>query len=333
MIKAILTQQEVNTGDVLEFLQAALDDLARKGTSSVDAFFHVIETGVTVAGTSATCHFHCINLDGNGRPRIDGLIKNLVQHLVDYSIPRRRIVEAIEHFDATKSTEKLIELTHEATSLFSKLAKSGEGGELILFLLAERFLKLPQLVCKMNLKTSTQMHFHGADGLHVGVDPKSKKLCLYWGESKLHSDVAGGVYDCMKSLAPLLHGTGGFGSPEERDMQLLGQYLNVESEDLEQALKAYLDPNSPNFNSVEFRGLCLVGFDALEYPDKPNTTTIVQVQKLLKTQLVSWQGAVVKRLKAEKIESFAVHVFLIPFPSVDNFRIAFKKAINPYGHA
>ncbi|WP_223252149.1 Hachiman antiphage defense system protein HamA [Paracoccus mutanolyticus] len=47
--------------------------------------------------------------------------------------------------------------------MFTDLKSSGEGGELLLYLLTERFLGLPQILCKMSLKTSA--HYHGADGV------------------------------------------------------------------------------------------------------------------------------------------------------------------------
>ncbi|MFZ2973292.1 MAG: DUF1837 domain-containing protein [Ferribacterium limneticum] len=310
-------------------LNSVIEDLARGNKSSLDSFFHVIETDVAVGATSAKCHFHCINLDGNGRPRVDALVKHLLGHLIDYTVPRKRIEEAYLEQKETGSTYSSAALFIEALGLFSRLTKSGEGGELILFLMAERFLKLPQLVCKMNLKTSTEMHFHGADGLHVGVDSAKGKLCLYWGESKLYADPISAVTKCMKSLAPLLLGTGGIGSPEERDLQLLGQYLDVNDDELETALKNFLDPDDPNFNLLEFGGLCLVGFDSEEYPGEPNSKTIVQVKTALTNQLADWQAHVAKRLNEEKINTFLIHVFLLPFPSVDKFRQAFKAALSP----
>ena len=314
----------------MKLLQSALEDLARGKASDLDAFFHVIKSDVKVGETSATCHFHCINLDGNGRPRVDALVKHLLGHVLDYSIPRKRIAEAWASQQESKSTYKMANLLIEAMGLFTRLEKSGEGGELILFLLAERFLKLPQLVCKMNLKTSTNMHYHGADGLHAGVDASSGRLCLYWGESKLHGDVAGAVSDCMKSIAPLLLGGGGLASAEERDLQLLGQFLDVNDEALEKALKSYLDPARSSFNQIEFRGLCLVGFDCDRYPSEPNKLTIAQVTTAMAGQISKWQGAVRKRIAAESLDSFSVHVFLLPFPSVAEFRASFKAALT-YG--
>lgn len=311
----------------MDIFQDALNGLVRGDASTLEAFFHVVNAEVDVDGTSAVCHFHCINFDGNGRPRVDGLVKHLIGHMIDYAVPRRKIIEAFRYQQETGSAYKHSMLLIEAVNLFSKLSKSGEGGELILFLLAERFLKLPQLICKMNLKTSTEMHYHGADGLHVGVDPEKNKLCLYWGESKLYEDATQAVYSCMKSLAPLLLGTGGIGSPEERDLQLLSQYMNVEDENLESALKRFLDPDSPDFNKVEFRGLCLVGFDSKDYPDGPNIKSVEQIKELLQAQVAGWKKSVGRRITAENIGGFAVHVFMLPFPSVDKFRISLKSAL------
>lgn len=317
-----------------EQFRAALIDLVRGKPESLNAYFHIVETHVMVGSTSAKCHFHCVNLDGNGRPRIDGLVKYLVTHVIDYTIPRKRIDEALLYQKETGSASKSVALFFEAIGLFTTLAKSGEGGELILFLMAERFLQLPQLMCKMYLKTSTQMHYHGADGLHVGIDENKGTLCLYWGESKLYGDVTSAVYECMKSLAPLLLGTGGLGSPEERDLQLLGQYMNIEDPALESALKKFLDPDDPNFNNVEYRGICLVGFDYDKYPNEPNKVTTEAVKTAIAGQVAKWQSSVASRLSAEKIDSFVIHVFLIPLPSVEDFRKSFKSALNPnHGNA
>jgi hypothetical protein len=131
----------------------------------------------------------------------------------------------------------------------------------------------------------------------------------------------------MKSIAPLLLGNGGIGSPEERDLQLLGQFMNVENPELEEALKTYLDPDNPNFNKVEFRGLCLVGFDSDKYPTEANELNVEQVKKILESEIKSWQSTIKTRLSAEKIDKFSLHVFLIPFPSVAEFRESFKLAL------
>jgi len=57
---------------------------------------------------------------------------------------------------------------------------------------------------QMDLKTNSQMHVHGADGLHVGVDTEAKRLVLYWGESKIYANATDAIRKCLSSLAPML---------------------------------------------------------------------------------------------------------------------------------
>jgi len=249
-----------------EPLAAALARLARGTPTDLAALLHDVERHVVVDGTNITAHCHCLTLDGNGRPRIEALVEAVAEHVLDYAIPRSEYRAAREEAERTGSSQKLVRVHTKAQKLFTDLLQSGEGGELLLFALAEKLLQLPQLICKMSLKTNTRMHLHGADGLHAGVEEKSGKLLLYWGESKIFGDVTSAVRDCLKSLAPMLQNH----EASKRDLQLLQRHLDVDNEDLENALKKFLDPDDPAFNSLEFRGLCLVGFDCDAYPQGPS---------------------------------------------------------------
>ena len=121
--------------------------------------------------------------------------------VADYAIPRTKLAKAKARDIKYNSTEAVTALVEQARRSFTDLAKTGEGGEMLLFLLAERFLKLPQVLCKMDLKTDTRMHYHGADGVYAGVTPEGM-LKLYWGESKIYKDAATAIKDCLASLAP-----------------------------------------------------------------------------------------------------------------------------------
>lgn len=311
----------------MDNLKKALEELARGEKSELNAYFHEIQTKVSLENTSAVCHFHCLTLDGIGRPRVDGLIDFLINTMVDYSIPRNKIQEAYKDFIATGSSVKINQLARQAKGVFTRIDNSGEAGELILFTLAERFLKLPQLMCKMNLKTSSEMHFHGADGVHAGVDIFTNRLCLYWGESKLHAKPSDAVRECLKSIGPILTGTGAIGGAESRDLQLLQNYLTLNDPELEEALKRFLNPDCEDFNKLQYRGICLVGFDSNEYPADPNSKTIEQVKAAIEANLIKWQERISSRLIEEKLTAFNIHVFFLPFPSVEAFRLTFKAAL------
>lgn len=303
-----------------EPLAAVLDRLARGTPTDLCALLHDVERHVVVDGTKVTAHCHCVTLDGNGRPRIADLVEAVAEHVLDYAIPRSEYRAATEDAVRTGSSQKVVRLHTRARKLFTDLIKSGEGGELLLFALAEKLLRLPQLICKMSLKTNARMHVHGADGLHAGVDEQTGKLLLYWGESKIFGDVTSAVRDCLKSLAPMLQDH----EASKRDLQLLQRHLDVDNEELETALKRFLNPDDPAFNLLEFRGLCLVGFDCDAYPEAPSKTALEAVVATITATLPGWKQHMVKRVAEEKIDAFSMHFLFVPFPSADEFRKLFR---------
>lgn len=305
-----------------EPLGDALKRLARGTEKDLAALLHDVERHVVVDGTNITAHCHCLTLDGNGRPRIEDLVEGVAEHVLDYAIPRSEYRAAEDEARRTGSHQKIARLHTKARKLFTDLVQSGEGGELLLFALAEKLLRLPQLICKMSLKTNTRMHIHGADGLHAGVDEKTGKLLLYWGESKIFGDVTSAVRDCLKSLAPMLQDH----EASKRDLQLLQRHLDVDNADLEEALKKFLNPDDPAFNSLEFRGLCLVGFDCDAYPPAgPSKAELKTIVNAIVGALPKWKEHLVKRVSEEKLDAFSMHFLFVPFPSADKFRELFRE--------
>jgi hypothetical protein len=291
-----------------------------RGTShQLSALLHDIEKHVNIDGTRVTFHCHCLKFDGNKRPRVDDLISAISDHVLDFAIPRTAIAQAYDAYEKSGATAPLMRLRNQAAGLFTDLEQSGEGGELLLYVLAESVLRLPQLLCKMGLKTNVRMHVHGADGLHAGVDPKSGHLLLYWGESKLHANPTDAIRECFESIAPMLVSTGESGQGE-RDMQLLGRHADLADEDLTAAIKTFLDPRHENFNKLEFCGLCLVGYDSEAYPQLNEVGDHDKLLAAIVEQIPNLKKSIARRLDAEKLMNFGFHVICVPFPSVEDFR-------------
>jgi hypothetical protein len=194
------------------------------------------------------------------------------------------------------------------------------------FVLAETLLRLPQVICKMSLKTNTRMHVHGADGVHAGVDPDTARLALYWGESKIYGDAAAAIRECLASLAPMLVGFGP-GAAHERDLQLLQRAADLDHPELETALKRFLNPRDPAYNDLEFRGLCLVGFDCDAYPTAVAAMRQPELIEKILSQLPAWKRQIAKRIGEEKLSDFSLHMICVPFPSADAFRECMRQAL------
>lgn len=298
------------------WLVETVRSLARGDVRSLESILTEAGTCVTLDKTKACCRCHFVTRDGNGRPRVHALVEMLARQVQDYCIPRSRIAEARRALDRTGSTAAFSALEHEARDLFVTLAKSGEGGELLLYLLLENVLRLPQLLCKMPLKTSSEMHIHGVDGVHGTMLPDGK-LALYWGESKLYGNVTNAIDACFESIAPYLNDTGG--GPARRDLLLVREHIDPGDETVKQALGKFFDDTQPESARVEFRGACLVGFDLKDYPD-PRCEDGISLNEAAAARIAKWHTRIADRVGKHRLETFELEVFCVPMPSVAAFR-------------
>lgn len=299
----------------VSWLSQALADLAREPSDDLATLISACCDDVVLTDTRTISRVHLVQRDANDEVRIDALTKLLARQVVDFCIPRSRRDEAQAHLVATGSTEEFERLSEEARSLFTTLENSGEAGELLLYMLLERMLGLPQLLCKMSLKTNPEMHVHGTDGVHARFE-NDGRLALYWGESKLHKSFGSAIDECVKSIAPyLIPGN----KVRDHDLLLLREHVNIEDEVAIDALRRYFLSSTPQAAKVEFRAACLVGFDIADYP-RPEDAALTE-------NIEAWRARVARRIGDHRLERFEVEFFLIPFPSVSEFRDAVHGAL------
>lgn len=319
-----LSEQEISTQ--YPELYETLIPLLRIQPRDLDAYLQTVACNVDIPGTQSQAHCHFISLDGNKRPRVKDFAKFIGHKITDFAIPRSEIMRAMNEASRSGSTAPISALNSKARNLFTKLPNSGEGGEVLLSVLAEAILQLPQLFTKMTLKTNQEMHIHGCDGIHAGVN-ENGNLALYWGESKLYSDAASAAFECFSSLAPFLLNDGGSSASQERDLHLMRDGIDLNDAQLEGALRRYLDPDDPLFNKMEYRGVCLIGFDSDAYPSDPNSKEMGQVKLEIEEVFNGRKDHFKKRIIEETLHSFEIQVFCLPFPSVDEFRKEFRREL------
>ncbi len=313
-------------------IEKAFKSLLRGGTNDFDAHLITVAPSVNLVGTKAILHCHHIQLDGNGIPKVRELLDSLVNRVADYAIPRIEINRAHAKDLANSSNAASSELHRRAARLFVESDCSGEVGEVLLYCLIQSKLRIPQILCKMSLKTNANLHFNGIDGIHATIEPETGQLAFYWAESKLHKDIGGAVSDCLDSILPFLYEPPSTnGRPRrERDLELVRADLSkLDNSVLEDALLNYLDPNHTDYNKVNFRGACLVGFDCKNYPEKPNELTTDKVAQAVKTELeTQWKKRVGDKITDRSpLETFHLEVFLVPMPDIEAFRTGFVQAL------
>lgn len=306
--------------------RADLESALTGNPEALEVHLTLVERDVKIDGHLVKVHCHCLSVDGNSRVQPQRLAEFMRNAVVDYAIPRSKLAEAKARDVKFNSTEAVGELVERAKRSFTDLAKTGEGGEMLLFLLAERFLKLPQILCKMDLKTDSRMHYHGADGIYAGVTSEGI-LKLYWGESKIYTDATAAIRDCLNSLAPFLIESEHEEAGRDRDLMLLSDKADLSSPALTDALKNYFDKSSVMSKRVQYCGVALVGFDAPFYPKDNARAVAEEILSASRTQLSGWSESIGKRLSVEKLDDVELEIFCIPLPSADGFRAAFLKAM------
>jgi hypothetical protein len=300
---------------------------ALKGNpDALEVHLTLVERDMLIDGHLVKIHCHCLTVDGNGRVQPYRLAEFMRNAVVDYAIPRSKLAEAKARDLKYNSTEAVAELVERAKRSFTDLAKTGEGGEMLLFLLAERFLKLPQILCKMDLKTDSRMHYHGADGVYAGVTPEGV-LKLYWGESKIYENANSAIRDCLNSLAPFLIEPDHEEAERERDLMLLSDKADLSDTTLTNALKKYFDKSSVMSKRVQYCGVALVGFDAAFYPKDEAKGVADDLISACRSELSGWSKKISKGLKLKKLDQVEIELFCIPLPSADGFRSAFLKSM------
>jgi hypothetical protein len=300
-------------------IQNMLTEALRGGALITDAHLTPVDIKLNVENTKTIAHCYRLTVDGNGFLRYKPLAEFLAQRIVDYAIPRSRIETAKKSLIDTGSTALILKLEKEAKGLFTSLANTGEGGELLVFALAEAVFGFTQVISKMSLKTSSDMHYHGADGVYA-EGRNDGGLNVYWGESKLYGDPTSAIRDCLKSLAPFLNEPDGSDSERSRDIFLVNEFADFSDPKLVEGLKHYFDLDDKKSLSLRHCGIALVGFDCASYLEDGEQIDEIALEKELIDQAPTWVKQLKNRLNKEKIEQYDIHFICVPMRAVQEFR-------------
>ena len=295
--------------------------------SITKAHLNVVERDFVVDGTKTIAHCYAPTLDGNGRLRINALAEFMRDRVLRFVIPRKDVQAAETMKEKSGDISAYIRLHERAKRAFTTANYTGEGGEFLLFALAEKEFSLAQILSKMSLKTSTNVHYHGADGVYASVD-STGMLSLYWGESKLYGNPTNAITNCLQSLAPHLLEGQGEGSSSGQDIVLLNEYADIDDDDACSILKRFLDPNDPQAQKLRICGIALATFDNEALAQAEASGGVWQeIETALTTALSNWKSHIQKRVKIEKLTAFDIHFICLPMACVDDFRKAFLNSL------
>lgn len=117
------------------------------------------------------------------------------------------------------------------------------------------------------------------------------------------------------------------GTRRERDMELFRMNLDFDDQYLEEAIIEYLDPENTKYNFLEYRGVCLVGYNEKSYP-KDFSLVEDEIFDQIRQRIAEFKKAIQRRLKKRTpLDTFRLEVFLIPFSDVDQLRKNFLELL------
>lgn len=289
---------------------------------------------------SITCEFDEITLRlhypsfRDGACTVSDLVKTLGQYLVPFALPRAQINSVYaqrNELDEEDYRIVLHDLEQEALTLFKRAHeatnRNGEAGELLLYLLTEWILEAPQIFSKMHLKTNREMPVHGADGVHVKYCSSTHKLNIYWGESKLYTNVSQAIAAAAASILESL-------SDEkiEFELQLLKRNIDFSglSQEAKTCLLRYLDPCEEESNERSNITTCLISFDFEAFKSlegEKRDKIPLMFETAAKEKLKELAPVLASAIKEKGLQNQTMEFFFFPLPSVVDFRNLFQSKI------
>lgn len=313
----------------LEIAVAAL----RQDYSKLNARVRTLTHSVTCecAGVVLRLHFPSFR---QSKPTVHELVDAIIHYLAPFALPRTE-VKAVDSLYGKVSVDDFkichTQLMERAKSLFKRANevtnRNGEAGELLLYLLTEWILGAPQLIAKMSLKTNKEMPVHGADGVHLRYSKNDNRLLLYWGKSKLYTEVTGAIAAAVKSITESLQ-------PDKLKHEIELVQRNIDFSGLEarekEALLKYLDPFDETYNERHDVVTCLIGFDfdgfsTVSKIDPANAEA--EFIKLAQQKIAEVAPELSDALKKAGLGAQPVELFFFPVPSVQELRNVFQKKI------
>lgn len=267
----------------------------------------------------------------DSKPTVDDLVQIAHARMVNFAIPRARIEEARAEMTANPYVmDPWVTLATEARDLFirtqEETGRSGELGEILLYMLTEWVLKAPIVACKMYLKTSQQMPVHGSDGVHLGYEDDN--LMMYWGESKMHASLPSALAGITASVSEHVN------SPEKRknEIRIVRANLNLDGLDDagRRAFKNYLNPYAPESNKLLDSYACLAGFNLSLYDEVANCAPDAcesAFRTRYETRIEEVCRQIPKKVREAGLDHLRFSYFLLPFPSVDDARARFQQRL------
>jgi hypothetical protein len=301
--------------------------------SHMDARMKHIDLEESAPGTKIKVRCSYLPIQ-DGEQTVREYTNTLSNHVIPFTLPRSVIQSTYEQMsscDHVKQGLLMNDLSEKSRRLFIKAKKgshrSGEGGEIALYILNEWQLKAPQIISKMYLKTNNNMPVHGNDGIHARYDARTDQLTMYWGESKAHKTLGSALTDALTSIKKFIDE-----GQQQREIEIIKDFADFYGLDQTaiDGFLAYFDPYDNKFNSRKTKFSCLLIFEPNQVPnvDKLSDEEIeAEHIAIIKKKADTFVKNISKNVANAGLATQSFEIFLLPVPSVQKFRDDFQSKI------
>ncbi|GAA4060937.1 DUF1837 domain-containing protein [Amphibacillus indicireducens] len=253
----------------------------------------------------------------------------------DYANTVGKLLESVADFALSRKTKKYIgkagsmKLSKEVRKKFKDWkTNTGELGEFLLFCFLEGHLRAPKILSKLELKTSSEMYVHGADGLHYHKLPNGN-FQLIFGESKLYKSFNEGLRQAFKSIRDFklsINSKGQETSGINFERSLLSSNLDSETftEEEKGFLSSIIYPNQDesSFTVDDAFGIFL-GYEVDFEKERKTLTNLAfreHVEETVKAEIESKVTNISKHIDEFDLHGHTFYIYILPFSELDESR-------------
>lgn len=250
----------------------------------------------------------------------DELIESLGNQLHTFALSRKEVKQLIDEGKLRTLTDRAKERLRDHRNMKGEAkTEGGELGEILLYCFLESHLNAPKILTKLELKTSSQMFVHGADGVHLlKIDDKNYQLIL--GEAKLIGDLGTGITKAFSSIATLLEDKG---KKKKFELQLVNSQLVKEAydENMYEFLKRIIIPNAKeDETNMDYSFGIFIGFN-VDITDTEKSMGNSEYRDCIRKKIVDKVEGSISSINAQinlaHFTGYNFHVYVVPFTELD----------------
>ncbi|GAK12683.1 DUF1837 domain-containing protein [Geomicrobium sp. JCM 19039] len=253
----------------------------------------------------------------------------------DHKVAANHLLESVADFALSRKAKEYIgktnymKLSKDARAKFKDWRQNtGELGEFLLFCFLEGHLQAPKILSKLELKTSSEMYVHGADGLHY-LKLSNGNYQLIFGESKLHKQLNPAIRDAFKSIRDFKESVNAKGNEKSGisfERSLMSSNLDREtfSEEEKTFLRSivYPTPGESSYDVDEAFGI-FIGYE-VEFENERKTLSNIgfreHVETAIKEEIETQKENVANYIEKFDLYGHIFHIYVLPFSKLDDTR-------------